>query len=139
MADCCDDEACAIEALRQRQSGTLRVVLAINAVMFVVELASGLWARSTALLADSLDNLGDAATYALSLYAVGRGPRVKAKVALFKAGLVPAAGLFVLGQVVYATVVQVFPCSRLWGSSVSLHSPRMRRARHCSGSIATKR
>lgn len=104
VGDCCENKACAIDALRDRQSRTLRIVLTINAVMFVVELASGLWARSTALLADSLDNLGDAATYGLSLYAVGRDSRAKAKVALFKAALILAAGLFVLGQVAYALV-----------------------------------
>lgn len=104
MTDCCSDKECAIEALRARQSGTLRIVLAINAVMFVVVLAAGLLARSTALLADSLDNLGDALTYGLSLYAVSRGARSKAKVALFKGGLILAAGLFVLGQVIYGIV-----------------------------------
>lgn len=104
MSDCCSDKACAIEALKARQSGTLRIVLAINVVMFIVELASGLWARSTALLADSLDNLGDATTYGLSLYAVGRGPRAKAKVALFKAALILSAALFVLAQVIYAVL-----------------------------------
>jgi len=102
MSDCCSDKECAIDALKARQSATLRIVLAINAVMFVVELASGLLARSTALLSDSLDNLGDALTYGLSLYAVSRGARSKAKVALFKAGLIMAAGLFVLGQVIYS-------------------------------------
>ena len=99
--DCCNDKACAIEALQVRQSATLRIVLAINAVMFVVELTSGLLAKSTALLSDSLDNLGDALTYGLSLYAVSRGARSKAMVALFKGGLITLAGLFVLGQVVY--------------------------------------
>jgi Co/Zn/Cd efflux system component len=117
MADCCKDKACAVDALRQRQRGTLRLVLAINAVMFAVELASGLWARSTALLADSLDNLGDAATYGLSLYAVGHGRRVKAKVALFKAALILGAGLFVMAQVVHALVNPAFRFSRRWGSS----------------------
>lgn len=63
MSDCCNDKACAIEALRARQSSTLRIVLAINAVLFVVEFASGLFARSTALLSDSLNNFGDATTY----------------------------------------------------------------------------
>lgn len=101
MSDCCDDKECVIEALRGRQSATLRIVLAINAVMFVVELTAGLFARSTALVSDSLDNLGDALTYGLSLYAVSRGARSKAKVALFKGGLILAAGLFVLGQVAY--------------------------------------
>jgi cation diffusion facilitator family transporter len=99
LAECCNDKECAIEALRSRQAGTLRIVLAINAVMFFVEFSAGLLARSTALLADSLDNLGDAATYGLSLYAVARGARSKARVALFKSALILAAALFVIGQV----------------------------------------
>lgn len=102
--DCCNEKECAIEALKSRQSATLKIVLAINVVMFVVELASGLLARSTALLSDSLDNLGDALTYGLSLYAVSRGARSKAKVALFKGGLITLAGLFVLGQVAYRVI-----------------------------------
>jgi Co/Zn/Cd efflux system component len=104
MTDCCSDKECAIEGLKARQSATLKIVLAINAVMFVVELTSGLLARSTALLSDSLDNLGDALTYGLSLYAVDRGARSKAKVALFKSGLILAAGVFVLGQVIYGVL-----------------------------------
>jgi cation diffusion facilitator family transporter len=102
MADCCNDKGCAIEALRARQSSTLRIVLAINAVLFVFEFASGLFARSTALLADSLDNLGDAATYALSLYAVSKSTRAKARVALFKGGVILLAAFFVLGRVAYS-------------------------------------
>jgi cation diffusion facilitator family transporter len=101
MTDCCSDKECAIERLKTRQSATLKIVLAINAVMFVVEQTSGLLARSTALLSDSLDNLGDALTYGLSLYAVSRDARSKSKVALFKGGLILVAGLFVLGQVIY--------------------------------------
>ena len=104
MADCCSDKECAIEALQARQAGTLRIVLAINAVMFVIEFASGLVARSTALLSDSLDNLGDATTYGLSLYAVARGRRAKAKVALFKSGLILTAAVFVIVQVVYGVM-----------------------------------
>jgi len=86
MSNCCDDN-CAIDALRERQRGTLLVVLGINAVMFLVIAVAALYGKSTALLADSLDNLGDALTYGLSLYAVSRGATVKAKVALFKGGL----------------------------------------------------
>jgi hypothetical protein len=43
-------------------------------------------------------------TYGLSLYAVSRGPRAKAMVALFKGGLITLAGLFVLGQVASAAL-----------------------------------
>ena len=50
MANCCEDKSCTVDALRERQSATLKIVLAINAVMFVVELGSGVFARSTALM-----------------------------------------------------------------------------------------
>lgn len=114
--DCCSDKECAIEALKQRQSATLRIVLAINAVMFVVELAAGLVSKSTALLSDSLDNLGDALTYGLSLYAVSRGARAKAKVALFKGALILCAGLFVLAQVVYRAFNPGVPIFEVMGA-----------------------
>ncbi|MDB5866354.1 MAG: cation efflux protein [Betaproteobacteria bacterium] len=116
MADCCNDKGCAIDALRERQSSTLRIVLAINAVMFVVEFASGLFARSTALLSDSLDNLGDATTYGVSLYAVSRGERAKAKVALLKGGLILVAALFVVGQVVYGVMHPGVPVFETMGA-----------------------
>jgi cation diffusion facilitator family transporter len=115
MADCCEDKACAIEALQSRQSSTLKIVLAINAVMFVVELAAGIVASSTALLSDSLDNLGDALTYGLSLYAVSRGARHKAWVALFKGGLILTAGLFVLAQVIYRMNYPALPVFETMG------------------------
>ncbi len=85
MSGCCDDN-CSLDRLRERQRGTLQIVLGINAVMFFVIVAAALYGKSTALLADSLDNLGDALTYGLSLYAVSRSTAVKAKVALFKGG-----------------------------------------------------
>jgi len=101
MADCCEDKGCALEALRARQSGTLKTVLWINAAMFLAVSAAGIYASSSALLADSLDNLGDALTYALSLYAVGRGARAKGVVSLFKGVLILGAALFVLAQIGY--------------------------------------
>jgi cation diffusion facilitator family transporter len=114
MADCCESAACEPQDARQRV--TLKIVLAINAVMFVVVLAAGLFASSTALLADSFDNFGDAFTYALSLWAVSRGERAKARVALFKGALILAAGLFVLGQVVYRVFVPALPIFEAMGA-----------------------
>ena len=116
MADCCEDKACAIEALRDRQSSTLKTVLAINVVMFAVELAAGVVSGSTALLSDSLDNLGDALTYGLSLYAVSRGAQSKARVALFKGVLILTAGVVVLGQVVYKVAVPGVPMFEVMGA-----------------------
>jgi Co/Zn/Cd efflux system component len=116
LADCCEDKACAVDALRARQSGTLKTVLGINAVMFIVELAAGLFAGSTALLSDALDNLGDALTYGASLYAVGRGPRAKARVAVFKGILILSAGLYVLGVVIYKLFVPGVPVFETMGA-----------------------
>jgi len=109
MADCCNDKACEIDALRSRQSSTLKIVLVINAVMFVVELAAGLLGNSVSLVADSLDMLGDALVYAFSLYVVARSPAMKAKAALLKGAIMAAFGLFVLGQVIYRIVFPQLP------------------------------
>lgn len=116
MADCCEDSACTIEALVKRQSATLKIVLAINIAMFFVELGAGLLASSSSLLSDSLDNLGDALTYGLSLYAVDRGARSKAKVAMFKGTLILFAELFVLSQVAYRLLNPVIPTYETMGA-----------------------
>jgi len=120
MSSCCEDKGCALEAIGARQAGTLRIVLGINAVMFVVVFAAGLWASSSALLSDSLDNLGDAFTYAVSLYAVGRGARVKAKVAILKGLLILAAGVFALGLVVYKLMSPAVPVVETMGFIAAL-------------------
>jgi len=114
MAGCCDNN-CSLERMRERQRGTLQTVLAINAVMFFVIAAAALYGKSTSLLADSLDNLGDALTYALSLYAVSRDATVKAKVALFKGGLIALASVAVIAQIIYKFYVPSLPTFEVMG------------------------
>ena len=116
MTDCCESKACALDQLRTRQASTLKTVLWINAGMFVVVMAAGLYASSSALLADSLDNLGDALTYALSLYAVGRGNRVKGMVSVLKGALILAAALFVAGQIGYKLIHPGVPLFETMGA-----------------------
>ena len=79
MSDC----GCEMEARNEQERKTLLVVLGINAFMFVFELALGLLAQSTGLIADSLDMLADAYVYTISLYAVGRSEAIKNKSAKF--------------------------------------------------------
>ena len=64
-----------------QESGTLRVLLGINALMFVVEMTAGLIAQSTGLIADSLDMFADAAVYGLALYAVGHSAKMQVRAA----------------------------------------------------------
>lgn len=108
MGSCCEND-CGIEQLRNRQQGTLKSVLAINAVMFIVIACAALYGNSAALLSDSLDNLGDTLTYGLSLYVVAHVTLRKAKVALFKGGLIFIGACVVVAQIVYRLFVPVLP------------------------------
>jgi len=77
MSDC----DCSIEVESRQQSRVLMALLAINAVMFVVEVVTGILAESTGLIADSLDMLADAVVYGIGLYAVGRAASAKIRAA----------------------------------------------------------
>lgn len=101
MSNCCHDKSCELDSLRAKQTSMLKAVLAINATMFVVELAAGLVAGSVSLLADSLDMLGDALVYGVSIYAVTRGTREKAMSAFLKGIVMAIFGLLVIAQAGY--------------------------------------
>ncbi len=79
----------------------LIIALVLNAGMFVVEIGAGLAAGSTALLADSLDFLGDAANYGLSLAVLSLTLAWRARAALVKAASMGLFGLWILGTVVW--------------------------------------
>lgn len=92
MADhCCHAKGTELERLAAQadQRRVLLIVLALNATMFVAEFTAGLIAGSVALVADSVDMLGDALIYGVSLYALSRSAR-------WKAGAALAKGLFIL-------------------------------------------
>ncbi|ENV58793.1 hypothetical protein F951_00055 [Acinetobacter soli CIP 110264] len=65
------------------QAKVLKILLAINAALFVIEFISGLIAASTGLIADSLDMFADAAVYGIALYAVGKAAKYQVKAAHF--------------------------------------------------------
>ena len=74
MADsCCAPPPLDLGPKKQNRAyrRVLFTVLAINAVMFAVEVIAGVAAGSASLQADALDFLGDAANYAISLLVVG--------------------------------------------------------------------
>jgi cation diffusion facilitator family transporter len=108
MSDCCDHAA---EALvkSDAQRRVLWIVLAINLVVFVTEFGAGLWADSTALQADSLDSLGDALVYGISLIVIGRSLRARAGSAFIKGLVQVAFGLAVLAEVAHKTLTGAEP------------------------------
>ncbi|MBI5886883.1 MAG: cation transporter [Deltaproteobacteria bacterium] len=115
MGDCCEDKACEITALRGRQGAVLKAVLFINAVMFFVEGGAGVMAHSNALVADSLDMLGDALVYGFSLYVLSRGPRWQAGSALLKGLIMAGFGLFALASAVYHIIRPALPVAEAIG------------------------
>jgi Co/Zn/Cd efflux system component len=95
MKECCE----ILTVVPERQRRVLMVVLWINAAMFIGEFGAGLLAHSSALLADSVDMLGDAIVYGFSLYVVARGARWQARVAILKGAIMAAFGVGVLVDV----------------------------------------
>ena len=93
---CCEAKATELAAVRLRQGRVLAVVLAVNVAMFCVEFGAGLLSRSTALLADSLDMLGDSFVYGFSLLVLHRSLAWRARAALAKGVIMAAFGVGVL-------------------------------------------
>ena len=104
---------CGAEQAAELQRRTLWVVLVINAAMFVVELAVGLRAGSTGLIADSLDMLADAGVYGLSLGAVGRNMTQQRRTAVLSGRLQIILAIWVLLDVLRRTLLGSEPISAL--------------------------
>jgi Co/Zn/Cd efflux system component len=113
--DCCSRKGDMIVDLAAKadQRRVLILVMAINFAMFVAEFGGGLVARSSALMADSVDMLGDALIYALSLYALHRGARWEAGAAIAKGGIILLFGLAVLIEIADKLVNGLPPSSTL--------------------------
>lgn len=114
-AHCCHDKGQELEriALHKDIRRVLVVVLMLNAMMFVLEFTAGLVAQSAALMADSVDMLGDALVYAISLYALDRSLRWRAGSALIKGGFILLLGLGVVIQIGIKIVWGVPPVSSI--------------------------
>ncbi|WP_244858571.1 MULTISPECIES: cation transporter [Lysobacteraceae] len=85
--------------MQEAQKRVLRTVMLINIATFGMMVGAAWYSRSSALLSGTLDNLGDAVTYALSLSVVAAGARAKARVAVFKGALISCAALGVAIQI----------------------------------------
>ena len=80
----------------------LWIALAVNALMFAIEVGAGLRSGSVSLLADAIDFFGDAANYGLTLAVLGAGVMWRARAALVKAASMLLFGLLVLGKTAWA-------------------------------------
>jgi len=103
MSACCFGPACTSQSPPgPRFRRALRVALVINAVMFAVEITTGLMSGSVSLWADAVDFAGDAANYGISLAVLSMGLAWRARAALVKGLTMATFGLFVLGKTGWA-------------------------------------
>ena len=100
MSDCCG-KPIDVNQMEAKQRRVLIWVLVINVVTFVMMVFGFYVSHATSLLSGTLDNLGDAITYAISLAVVGANASTKAKVALFKGALIFCAALAVATQILW--------------------------------------
>lgn len=106
-ASCCAvPVANAIDPLYRK---ALWVAMAINAGMFLIEIAAGAFAGSAALLADAVDFFGDAANYGVSLAVLALAPVWRSRAALIKGCTMGAFGLFVIGKTAWNAINSVTP------------------------------
>ena len=94
-----DDEP-SLDASQESDRGILWRVLLINLGQCLAGIIGGTWASSTAVIGAGLDNLGDAAVYAVSLYAVGRSATIKKRAAQLSGCLLIGFACLLLVEVV---------------------------------------
>lgn len=116
MKSCCESKSVELDQLRHKQKNVLVIVLVINALMFFVEFTFGILSKSTALLADSLDMLGDATVYAFSLYVINKSDQWKAGAATLKGVIITLFGLYVLGEAVFKIFSDIVPAAKMMGA-----------------------
>jgi Co/Zn/Cd efflux system component len=114
-AHCCDHDQGKAASASPAYRRILWIALAINLAMFAVEIGAGIAAQSASLLADSLDFLGDAANYGISLFVLGMVLKWRARAALLKAASMAAFGIWVAGTTIHHAVAGTVPEAQVMG------------------------
>jgi Co/Zn/Cd efflux system component len=123
MSGCCSSDSCCSPDPHQGNPGyrkALWAVLAINGLMFAVEVIAGLAAGSASLQADALDFLGDTANYAISLIVVGMALRYRASAAMAKGITMAIFGLWVIATLIWHVVQSTLPSAVTMGAVGSI-------------------
>ena len=109
------DHAIAFTGLSHDYRRRLVAVIAINAVMFVVEMTAGSLAGSQALKADALDFFADTVTYGASLAVIGTAVRTRALVAIAKGASLLVMAVWILAATAYRVFVVGVPEAEVMG------------------------
>ena len=115
MAGCCGHGA-RFDGMSADYRRRLWIVIAINAVMFGMEMTAGKIAGSQALQADALDFFADAVTYGISLAGIGASLTVRAGAAVAKGLSLLLMGLWGFGSTLYQVFVAGVPGAHVMGA-----------------------
>lgn len=91
-----EDEELQTDTAEQRR--ILLWVLLLNVLLSASLAVTGLWGDSSGLIANALDNLSDSVVYAISLFAIGRSPKLKVLAARISGILLLIFAIGVLGD-----------------------------------------
>lgn len=107
-------ECCKIEIKNKKIISTLWIVLLINFVVFFVQFLAASIAHSSSLLADSIDMMGDALAYAVSIYVFNKGEKWEAGASLCKGIIIFILACIILFHVTKQVVIaETIPASNL--------------------------
>lgn len=115
MSDKCCPSNNSMEPTDGRFRKVLWIALILNAVMFVVEISSGLHANSVSLLADAVDFFGDAINYGISLFVLGMATVWRSRTAFLKGITMGLYGFFVLGKALWQWHTGTLPQADIMG------------------------
>lgn len=116
MGACCAKTQAPFDGMSKSYRRRLWLVIGLNAVMFLIEMAAGQAAGSKALQADALDFFGDAVTYGISLAVIGASLKTRALAALAKGVSLLLMGLWVAGSTLHQVFVLGVPQAAVMGS-----------------------
>lgn len=91
----------------------LGAVIALNVAGFIVVAAGRIKAGSTALSANALDFAADAATYAISLWVIGKSAGVRATAALAKGASLVVLAAMIVGYAVFRALTGAPPSGEI--------------------------
>lgn len=89
----------------------LLLALSLNGAMFAVGIVAGIAAKSSGLIADSLDMLADAGAYWIALVAIRRGEIFKVRAATISGTLLFLLGMGVLSDAIHRGLLRSSPQS----------------------------
>ena len=121
MADCDCHSTIDTRALHTKQKRVLATVLVINLVTFALMVGGSWISGSSSLLSGTLDNFGDALTYAISFLAVGASVAAKARVGLFKGCLILLAAVAVAVHIAFRLTHPDTPIAEIMGIAATLN------------------